>query len=231
MTDGEARRHQCVACGEEIASGAVLCCHCQTYQGRIRRHFGISIPILSLLIALVSVSIPLSEGLYPIIYPKDDIFPSLNYYLCEDDCDNYTVGRNLELEVTNESSDSVSIDSTLWCYRRGSDDSRSMLSYWTASKATGIIQPGKSHIYRFSWAAAEEVTSDEFHVTGQPFEEYRTENRPNGCCGGDGADGLTYPTTSCIIVYRTPRHRQRSLTIRAEELDEFLMGMSSKEPA
>src|SRR5262249_52769347 len=45
---------KCLVCREEIASGAAKCVHCDSYQDW-RRFMNLSTPILSLLIALISV--------------------------------------------------------------------------------------------------------------------------------------------------------------------------------
>src|SRR5258708_27102734 len=46
--------NRCIACSEEIQPGAKICTHCDQFQDW-RRFFGISAPVLSLLVALVSV--------------------------------------------------------------------------------------------------------------------------------------------------------------------------------
>jgi hypothetical protein len=46
---------ECAVCRLPMPEKAQRCKHCSSYQGRIRRHFGLSATFLSLLVALISV--------------------------------------------------------------------------------------------------------------------------------------------------------------------------------
>lgn len=55
MSDGEEKKSRCKVCREEISLGAKKCVHCDSFQ-TWRRHLNFSSTVLSLLVALVSVS-------------------------------------------------------------------------------------------------------------------------------------------------------------------------------
>jgi hypothetical protein len=68
IPDGAKR---CVACAEPINQDAGKCIHCQSAQGGVSRYVGFSSTVLSLLVALVSVTTAMVPVIKDALTPKD----------------------------------------------------------------------------------------------------------------------------------------------------------------
>lgn len=155
---GNTRKANCCLCHSEIHAFARICPVCQRSQNWIVRNINFLIPVISLMIALVSVAVTGSDEINNMLFGKR---PRLLVVLEE-----YSINR-VKLTVLNEGSGSAVV-SYIGCDVASDAQSEKYISFSYSASGSKIAAPGRadSFLFEFEWGRLGPRIFSEVEVIG-----------------------------------------------------------------